>query len=145
MSSSRKTEHFLKEYDLRSTSCRRDVLRLFFSAPFALSQSYLEENLDQHYDRVTIYRTLKSFLDAGFIHKVLDDTGGIKYALCSETCKPEQHHDRHVHFKCRDCGKTICLEEIGIPSIRLPRDYQMEDINVLITGICDECARISGK
>lgn len=145
MSSSKKTENFLKEYELRSTSCRRDVLQLFFSAPFALSQSYLEENLDQQYDRVTIYRTLKSFLDAGFIHKVLDDSGGIKYALCSETCKPKDHHDRHVHFKCRVCCKTICMDEIGIPFINLPGDYTLEDIKILVTGICNHCTRMSGK
>ena len=98
---------FLKEYDLRSTGCRKDVLKLFFSEPYALSQAFLEDNLHHQYDRVTIYRTLRSFLDAGFIHKVLDDAGVVKYALCSEDCEPEHHHDSHVHFKCKKCGKDV--------------------------------------
>jgi len=140
MGSFKKEDNFLKEYDLRSTGCRRDILHLFFSEPFALSQSYFEENLDHHYDRVTIYRTLKSFLDAGFIHKVLDDAGGIKYALCPEECTPEHHQDRHVHFKCKKCGKTVCLEETEIPSIELPETYRSDEISVLVTGICDLCA-----
>jgi Fur family ferric uptake transcriptional regulator len=145
MSSAKRTDHFLKEYDLRSTSSRRDILHLFFSEPFALSQSFFEENLKHQYDRVTIYRTLKSFLEAGFIHKVLDDTGGIKYGLCSETCNTDQHHDQHVHFKCRECGKTSCLDDISVPSFVLPNDYKLEEINILVTGVCGQCSRRSGK
>jgi Fur family ferric uptake transcriptional regulator len=139
----RKEIAFLKEYDLRSTGCRRDILHLFFSEPYALSQSFFEENLGQEYDRVTIYRTLKSFLDAGFIHKVLDDKGGIKYALCPDSCTPEHHYDHHVHFKCRICNKTVCLDDIEVPLFRLPETYHFEDVNVLITGTCDKCKRVS--
>ncbi|MBR9998379.1 MAG: transcriptional repressor [Cyclobacteriaceae bacterium] len=145
MSAQKKTDDFLKEYDLRSTGCRRDVLSLFISEPYALSQAFFEENLHHQYDRVTIYRTLKSFLDAGFIHKVLDDTGGSKYALCSEDCTREHHRDGHVHFKCKQCGKTICMEKISIPAFHFPGSYQAEEINVLVTGICDQCGYESGK
>jgi Fur family transcriptional regulator, ferric uptake regulator len=146
MAKHKKMEDFLKGYDLRSTGCRRDVLNLFFSEPYALSQAFLEENLHHQYDRVTIYRTLKSFLDAGFIHKVLDDAGGIKYALCSEDCSPKHHHhDRHVHFKCKQCGKTICMDDIKIPALHIPGSYHPEEINILVTGTCASCYGSSGE
>jgi Fur family transcriptional regulator, ferric uptake regulator len=147
MKRNKKTEKFLKGYDLRSTGCRRDILNLFFSEPYAMSQAFFEENLHHQYDRVTIYRTLKSFLDAGFIHKVLDDSGGIKYALCSDDCRlnHHQHHDSHVHFKCTQCGKTICMDDIEIPALHLPGSYHPDEINVLVTGICAMCFDDSGE
>jgi len=140
MTATKRTDNFLREHELRLTNCRRDVLNLFFDEPYALSQALFEENLSNKYDRVTIYRTLKSFLDAGIIHKVLDDRGIIKYALCPEACNSGHHHD-HVHFKCKKCGKTICLEKIEIPDIRLPDYFDPDEVSVLVTGVCDQCGK----
>lgn len=76
----------LSDFDLRSTPCRLDVLSSFQAVDFALSQGDIEQKLSEQYDRVTIYRTLKTFLTSGLLHKVLDDNGGVKYALCKELC-----------------------------------------------------------
>ncbi|TAH16433.1 MAG: transcriptional repressor, partial [Runella slithyformis] len=35
----------------------------------------MEELLPNLYDRVTIYRTLKTFVEKGIVHKVLDEDG----------------------------------------------------------------------
>jgi Fur family transcriptional regulator, ferric uptake regulator len=130
----------LKEYALRHTGCREDILGVFYKNQYALSHSDLEVTLNDRFDRVTIYRTLKTFLDKGILHKVLDDVGGTKYALCkTDECSHEEHHHDHVHFKCTECGLTNCLDEVHIPSISLPQGYQRIEINMLVQGVCPNC------
>ena len=73
----------LKDFSLRSTPNRKEILDLFLQRSYALSHADIENEFENSLDRVTVYRTLKTFLDKGLIHKVLDDGGGIKYALCN--------------------------------------------------------------
>ena len=129
----------LKDHRLRNTQCRVDILSVFFDSEFALSHSDIENKVSDHYDRVTVYRTLKAFVDKGLIHKVPDDTGSQKYALCKDDCTVEVHKHEHVHFKCIVCGQTTCLDESTIPGIRLPKGYAMIEMNMLITGYCKDC------
>jgi len=133
-----KTAEILKDNRLRVTSCRRDVLQIFLNRQVALSHSDLEEELKENYDRVTIYRTLKTFLDSDLIHKVLDDSGATKYALCLHDVPSHDHE--HVHFKCEKCGQTNCIEEVSLPSIALPHGYLAKEMNLLVQGVCKNCS-----
>jgi len=135
----------LKETKLRSTSSRTTILGLFLKNPHALSYSDIEKEISHTYDRVTVYRTLKTFLDKGIIHKILDDSGGLKYGLCSIHCSDEEHHHDHVHFKCSQCGQTSCLDQAEIPGIKLPPGYRVEEINLLIQGVCSQCNHLSRR
>lgn len=138
-----KTADILKDNKLRVTSCRRDVLTTFLKRKEALSHADLEEELKENFDRVTIYRTLKTFLENDLVHKVLDDSGATKYALCMHDHSDNQHHHHHhdhVHFKCEKCGKTNCIEEISLPQIKLPKGYVSKEMNLLVQGVCDKCS-----
>lgn len=128
----------LKDFKLRSTPSRAAILDAFLTHNYALSHGDLEKEVPDSFDRVTVYRTLKTFLDKGLIHKVLDGEGGMKYALCSEACTTANHHHDHVHFKCIQCGQTNCLQ-VEIPEIKLPKGYQAGEINLLIQGVCGTC------
>jgi Fur family transcriptional regulator, ferric uptake regulator len=129
----------LRENKLRTTQSREDILRLFTKYPHALSYSDIEKEIASVYDRVTVYRTLKTFLDKGMIHKVLDDGGSLKYALCSDRCHDHKHKHDHVHFKCTECGQTSCLDEVDVPRLKLPKGYQAKEINLLVQGTCEKC------
>lgn len=130
----------LQEHKLRITDCRKEVLRIFLKMQAALSHADLEEKLNADFDRVTIYRTLKTFLESDLIHKVLDDSGATKYALCSHSHAGGHSHDHeHVHFKCEKCGKTICIDEVQLPKIVLPEGYINKEVSLLVQGICDKC------
>ena len=130
----------LKSFNLRHTECREAILYTFSSSKSALSHSDLENAVEDKYDRVTIYRTIKTFLEKGIIHKILDGQGGTKYALCeTSTCSSETHQHDHVHFKCKLCGDTTCINSVDIPGIQLPKGYQREEINLLIEGSCPNC------
>jgi Fur family transcriptional regulator, ferric uptake regulator len=130
----------LKEFRLRSTPGRTAILNLFLKNTYALAHADIEKGIASTFDRVTVYRTLKTFLDRGLIHKVLDDEGSLKYALCTEACTHTNHHHDHVHFKCTICGQTNCLD-IDVPPIRLPEGYKGSEFNLLIQGKCARCSR----
>jgi Fur family transcriptional regulator, ferric uptake regulator len=132
------SDTLLKDFKLRSTPNRQEILHLFLQKNYALSHGDIEKEIDNTLDRVTVYRTLKTFLDRGLIHKVLDDEGSIKYALCNEACSKAEHHHDHIHFKCNKCGQTNCLD-VEVPTIRLPRGYRATEVNLLIQGVCERC------
>lgn len=133
------SERLLKSFDMRSTPSRLEILTLFLSKNYALSHGDIEKEVSSSLDRVTVYRTLRTFLDKGLIHKVLDDEGSLKYALCTEACTSTAHHHDHVHFKCTDCGQTNCLN-IEPPGLRLPEGYTPQEINILVQGVCERCS-----
>lgn len=138
---SSKEEISLKAFDLRHTDCRQDILNAFLKSHSALSHGDLETIVDDKFDRVTIYRTLKTFLEKGLIHKILDADGATRYALCKKQCSTHSHHHDHVHFKCSDCGDTTCIESVNIPAIALPNGYKSKEINLLIEGRCPNCQK----
>ena len=129
----------LKEFKLRSTPSRKAILNFFLKKNYALAHADIEKGIPSNFDRVTVYRTLKTFLDKGLIHKVLDDEGALKYALCTEACTMTGHHHDHVHFKCIRCGQTNCLE-VEVPPVKLPKGYLPGEINLLIQGVCAKCS-----
>src|SRR3546814_11691606 len=81
------------------------LFRSFLKKDYALSHSDIESEIAEDIDRVTVYRTLKTFYDRGLIHKVLDDGGSLKYTLCTGACSATEHRHEHVHFKCTECGQ----------------------------------------
>lgn len=132
------SETLLRDFKLRSTPNRQEILHLFLQKNHALSHGDIEKEIENSLDRVTVYRTLKTFLDKGLIHKVLDDEGSLKYALCNEACTTAEHHHDHIHFKCTACGQTYCLN-IDVPPVKLPKGYMANAVNLLIQGICERC------
>lgn len=133
----------LKNHEIRRTNSRMDILEEFARHEHALSQPDLEKALGAQYDRVTIYRTLTLYLDRGILHQVLDDSGAMKYALCQDTCAEDDHHHDHVHFKCTDCGQTVCISDAHIPRIPLPSGYRLREQNLLMTGVCANCTAVN--
>lgn len=135
------TEHhdLLKSSGLRVTETRQVILERFQEKTAAISQSDIEGELGEAIDRVTVYRTLKTFVEKGIIHKILDDKGGVKYALCKEQCHHGHHHHDHLHFKCSVCQETTCLEKHLIPGFSLPEGYRKEEVNILVQGVCPNC------
>jgi Fur family transcriptional regulator, ferric uptake regulator len=131
----------LQDFDLRKTTSRSAILSLFIKRPFALSYTDIEQEVAKGFDRVTVYRTLKTFVDKGVVHKVLDDGGSLKYALCTDLCTHANHHHEHVHFKCTVCGQTSCLDHTTIPQVTLPHGYEAKELNLLIQGICQNCGQ----
>jgi Fur family ferric uptake transcriptional regulator len=136
----KKTDSILKSSALSVTESRKTILDIFLSANNALSHQDIENKCNQQFDRVTIYRTLQTFLEKGIIHNIPTTDNSIKYALCNDMCiSTGHHHDNHVHFLCDSCGKTRCLDDVVVPSVKLPSGYAMKEINMVVRGVCKTC------
>lgn len=131
-------ENILKEHSLRITKVRTQVLEFFEKKASALSHADIEHEFDHEFDRVTLYRTLNSFLEKGLLHKVPDDSGIARFAICRTACNEHQHFDNHVHFKCEKCEKVECFHDIAIPPVALG-DYEIHSANLLLQGVCSDC------
>lgn len=131
--------HILKRHQLSNTDSRRTVLEVFLQSESALAHQDIERETGERFDRVTIYRTLQTFIDKGIVHTIPTADNGTKYALCRENCSEGHHHDNHVHFICDVCGKTSCLDDVAIPSVRLPEGFSVTKIDMVVNGICVEC------
>lgn len=132
-------EQILRDSNIGNTASRRTILELFLEQDGALAHSDIEEKMGGSLDRVTVYRTLQTFLEKGLIHTIPTSDNSIRYALCKGTCTEGHHHDNHVHFMCDECGATVCLDKITTPVIKLPRGFKSKEVNVVVNGTCKEC------
>ena len=132
-------EEILKKNSLSITDGRLKIIQLFFNSNGALAHADIEKKAGESFDRVTVYRTLQSFVEKGIIHLIPTKDNSIKYALCKDDCEPGHHHDNHVHFICDDCYKTVCLEDVMIPQVKLPKGFTPKHSEMVVNGICEEC------
>lgn len=130
----------LKRNQLSVTDSRCKILELFRQTNGALAHADIEKKTGENFDRVTIYRTLQTFVEKGIIHTIPTSDNSVLYALCKDECSPGRHHDDHVHFICDDCGTTYCLENITVPPLSLPQGFAVKRTDVVASGVCDKCA-----
>jgi len=130
-------EVLLRAHGLRATAVRCRVLDVLNVRASACSMSELSDALNG--DRVTLYRTLKTFEESGIIHRVQDGTTQDKYALCGSDCSSSSHQHDHAHFHCKSCGDTVCLDVPAPPSPVLPKGYRVATVHFTLSGECANC------
>ncbi|HEY0751075.1 MAG TPA: transcriptional repressor [Chitinophagaceae bacterium] len=133
-----KLEALLKKKNLSITDSRKKILALFLQSNDALAHGDIEKKAGEKFDRVTVYRTLQVFVEKGIIHTIPTADNSVLYALCKD-CREGHHHDDHVHFVCNNCNKTICLDDVVFPEIKLPEGYAAHNVQVVINGVCKDC------
>lgn len=131
--------HILDHHGLRITAVREQVLGAFLSRPEAIGQQQVEETLGTA-DRITLYRTLRTFEEAGIIHKVPSEGNVQRWALCHDHCSDHGHNDHHAHFHCNTCDRTLCLDEIEIPNVKTPNGFVLSEAKLVLSGTCAACA-----
>lgn len=130
----------LKKNSLSVTGSRKKILQLFLEQPGALAHGDIEKRAGEKFDRVTVYRTLQTFVEKGIIHTIPTADNSIRYALCKDDCSEGHHHDHHIHFVCTICNSTYCLDDVVTPDLKLPKGYSAKHIEVVAEGVCKNCA-----
>jgi Fur family ferric uptake transcriptional regulator len=139
MSTSSSVNSILKRNQLSVTDSRKKILELFHENNGALAHHDIETKTKEKFDRVTIYRTLQTFVEKGIIHTIPTADNAVLYALCKDDCTTGHHHDNHVHFICDHCNTTYCLDSVVTPKVDLPAGFKPKIIDVVVTGICKNC------
>jgi Fur family ferric uptake transcriptional regulator len=130
-------ENLLKTKNLRVTPFRLEVLKVFQNHENAIELSVIEDSLVD-FDRITLYRTVKAFIEAGLLHEILISGEKKKLALCAQSCKSEAHIHEHIHFLCVKCNETFCLEPIKMPEIK-HASFDISSFEVQAKGVCENC------
>ena len=124
----------LENNRLSITQSRQDILELFLQSNVALSEDEIRRQLIRNCDRATIYRNLKIFFDSGILHRIVTDDMSSRYTIKKSPAE-------HLHFKCEECQKVICLTEINPGPYELPEGFEKKESNFLIIGICANCKK----
>lgn len=125
----------MKEHGVKPTSVRILVWKEASKLHKTFSMQDIEERMPQM-DRSSIFRALRLLKEHHLLHEIDDGTGFQKYCVCRCT---DEHHVNHIHFSCRKCGHTYCLEDFSIPIVHLPEGYEMEEAEFVVKGLCPEC------
>jgi len=88
--------------------------------------------------RATIYRTIDKLVHLHVLDRIDFADGDRWYRLCEN----ERHHH---HLTCRKCHKVVefelCLPQGKIDAIGVREHFTIEDHEISLYGICDDCKR----
>lgn len=129
----------LESKGIRPTANRILVMKTLMGEQNPQSLSNLERKMVSM-DKSSIFRTLTLFLEHDVVHAFEDGRGVLCYELCEEkgACN---HHDGHIHFYCKSCQRSFCMEDIHIPSFELPEGFYPHSISFVIKGECPDCRK----
>lgn len=132
-------ENLLRSKNLRITPFRLSVLEIFQKHKNAVDLNQIEKSL-KDFDRITLYRTLKTFIESGLIHEIVMPGDIKKMALCKEECHTQdhEHNHQHLHFRCDNCEEIFCLTIDNFPVIKYPK-FKIKSIEFQGSGLCSEC------
>lgn len=130
-------KNHLKEKKLSETPFRKEVLDIFLKYNNAIPISLIEKELKK-YNRITLYRTIKIFIEKGLIHEITISGAASNYALCKEDCEGDDHKHQHIHFKCKICSIVYCVEINPFPILSLP-NFTIDQMDIQAVGICENC------
>lgn len=131
-------QELLSQAGLKNTSGRLALLRLL-QAEGPLSHEEIMVKLAHiSINRVTIYRALDSFVQAGIVHRMDSGDRVWRFALCGR-----RHSGHcHPHFVCKSCGKVECMEKMELPKVSsFFEGYSIEESELYLKGRCSECRK----
>lgn len=133
-----KALRMLRSAKLYRTASREAILNVLAEADRPLSQDEIAGRPGaERLNKVTIYRTLESFLEAGLVHEVFLRERAWHFEL-ADHCTESQCHP---HFTCISCGTTHCLTGMPIPMTASPyRGFVIYRQQVRLEGLCPACA-----
>jgi Fur family transcriptional regulator, ferric uptake regulator len=133
-----KAQRMLRQAKLYCTESRVAILRVLLEAARPLRQDQIAPQLrNRTLNKVTVYRTLDSLVDAGLVHRAFTHDRAWHFELAHH-CTEKQCHP---HFTCTSCGVTHCLMDISVPMARIAdKGFVVSRQQVRLEGLCPACS-----
>jgi len=133
----KKSEQLLASFKMRKTGARIAILGILAGTRRPQTAEQIASKLGaKRPDKVTIYRTLESFVKAGFVHKAYLEARKWHFEL-ADRCGKEQCHP---HFVCNGCGQTRCLPEASNPAVKVQlKGFVVHRQQIKLEGLCPAC------
>jgi Fur family transcriptional regulator, ferric uptake regulator len=123
---------------IKMTKARKRIMELFKDDCKPLNAEAISQKLNKEMDRVTVYRTLTLFVQAGLLNQVDLRKDSVYYELTS-------HH--HHHIICTDCGvvegfESCKAEDISEHALKSSHKFKIIRSHSLeLFGLCNTCAK----
>ena len=132
-----KINNLLDTAKLKKTSPRRMVLEVLLNTAQPQTADEIVSSIGKAGpNRVTVYRILESFVEAGIVHKAFIAEGS-RYFEMADKCS---EHQCHPHFICTDCGRTSCMHDVSVSmATSTPVGFVIQRQQVRLQGLCPEC------
>ncbi len=101
-----------------------------------MSHADIEALLEEPIDRVTLYRTLESFVDAAILARFVDADRVNRFLLTQGV-----DHQRHAHFHCDGCGHVYCVGARPPRHPAVPEGFAVDAVALSLRGHCADCLR----
>ena len=124
------------------TDNRLRVLEVVGNNSFPLSAGDIFKTLERSasINRVTVYRILDLLVDRGVVDRISSGGRAAYYGLA-----PNDFHQPHPHFYCKNCGRMDCLspESLNVETEPLWKTYpgRIDKVEVRVDGVCKNCLR----
>lgn len=147
----------LRQKGLRATPTRVDVLIALNGSRAPLTAQEVTQRLrGGDADRVTVYRTLSTLVEAGLAHRMDPGDRVFRFALVHPLGTPAPAHAEksdtpasghgHPHLVCDSCGTVECVDDAEVVVHR--RDsatpargaFKVKQQQVILHGTCEDCA-----
>jgi Fur family ferric uptake transcriptional regulator len=133
-----KIKMMLNKAGLKKTQQRIDILKVLVKAKRPLTAEQIGSRLRKAAaNKVTIYRCLESFVEAGLVHRAYLKERTQHYEL-GDQCTELQCHP---HFSCVKCGLTRCMPGSTVGMVKgLEQGFVVHRQQVRLEGLCPHCA-----
>ncbi|MBW1848638.1 MAG: transcriptional repressor [Deltaproteobacteria bacterium] len=134
--------HLLENSGLGSTPNRLKVLEVIGNNNYPLNAGEIIDILSRstNINRVTVYRILDLLVEKKLIDRISSGGRSFHYGLA-----PNEHHQPHPHFYCRECGSMECLNpeslHLDIKPLNLTFPGLIDNVQVCLDGICKNCLK----
>ncbi|MAF78023.1 MAG: hypothetical protein CME63_15935 [Halobacteriovoraceae bacterium] len=131
----------LKEYGLRITKAREQVLSEYINSKKPLSIfDFKKKKVFSTWDESSIYRNITKLEEAGLIQSVPSSKDMKLYELA-----PKKDHHHHHHIICTQCEAVQCLHDCSIDGqlskMAKKAGFTMQGHTLELTGLCAKCSK----
>ena len=126
----------LRRSGLRLTGPREGILNVLLEVARPVTHEQITAKLAAGApNKVTIYRVLESFVEAGIVHRAFLAERTWHFEL-ADNCTEDQCHP---HFTCRSCEATHCFTDAALPMTKSPMGFTVLHQRVQLEGLCPAC------
>lgn len=139
-------EGLIKRSGLEVTPNRIGVLEIIGNnnSPLSAREVFNTFKRQREINRVTVYRILDLLVEKGLLDRLSGGGRAFYYGLA-----PNENHDPHPHFYCKQCGNMECLNPetmlLDVEMISRTFPGQIENVEVRVDGVCKVCIRQKRK
>lgn len=143
MLADKQIENLLRHFGLKVTETRIKVLTILAQSKVALTHSDIFSRIgDDELDKVTLYRTLNTFVETGLAHKVATENRKWLYALLLNSNSHSTEANEHAHFICDVCDRIYCVPLTFSncePAADKKSGFIIRSHEHRLHGICPDC------